>query len=118
MNGRAYVAGYCPMGCGWTLGRTYGGHITCGSPSCPRPDAVATLLEDRETEHIVQFDTETFTIRHPLRERLDDALMECQLHTYIQGLAGPPVRPGRYRSRADGDRWTWEALDGEEASDG
>ncbi len=52
-------------------------------------------------------------VRHPLRERLDDALMACKLHEHIASLAGPPVRPGRYRSRKTAaGGWGWEALDG------
>ncbi|WP_308169542.1 DUF6085 family protein [Acrocarpospora catenulata] len=69
---------------------------TCSFIHCPRPDAVSTLLEDREVEHIVQFGAETFTVRHPLRERLDDALMECALHDHIANLDGPPVKPGQH----------------------
>ena len=104
------VTGSCPMGCGHTLFLADGGFITCSYVHCPRPDAVADLLADTETEHIVEFRPDTFTVRHPLRERLDDALMDCQLHNHIQGLDGPPAQPGRYRARHNGLRWTWERL--------
>jgi hypothetical protein len=104
------VEGYCPMGCGKTLFAGSGGYITCGRIECPRPDAVATLLEDRETEHVVMFSLTAFTVRHPLRERLDDALMECQLHEYIAALDGPPVEPGRYRAREAAGKWSWERV--------
>jgi hypothetical protein len=109
-GGDREVQGFCPMGCGSTLFLAAGGYVTCSFISCPRPDAVADLLADRETEHIVQFGEDGFTIRHPLRERLDDALMDCALHDYCTSLPGPPVKPGRYRARHDGTRWTWEAL--------
>jgi hypothetical protein len=60
----------------------------------------------------------TFTVRHPLRERLDDALMECALHDMTAGLDGPPRRPGRYRVTVAGGGWSWEPLvDVEEAAD-
>jgi Family of unknown function (DUF6085) len=112
------VEGYCPMGCGPTLTLGAGGCITCTHLDCPRPDAVTGLLADREAEHIVLFSETEFTVRHPLRERLDDALMECELHKDIAAMAGPPVRPGTYRARWLGygtatpgyGRWTWEAL--------
>lgn len=104
------VAGYCPMGCGRTLFLAAGGCVTCSFISCPRPTAVDDLLEDQESEHIVQFDPDEFTVRHPLRERLDDALMDCDLHHYIASLPGPPVRPGRYRARQREGGWTWETL--------
>jgi hypothetical protein len=112
------VQGCCPMGCGETLALAAGGCVTCMSPRCPRPDAVTVLLADSEAEHIVVFGAADFTVRHPLRERLDDALMDCDLHHDIAAMSGPPVRPGTYRARwADYDaakpgygRWTWEAI--------
>lgn len=94
------VRGHCPMGCGETL-ILDDGYVTCsrtGPRSCPRPDAVATLLEDPETHHIVQIREDEFTVRHPLRERLDDALMDCDMQ-WIAALDGPPRKPGRYRVR-------------------
>ncbi len=112
----AQVHGYCPMGCGETLYLAAGACVTCAHLDCPRPDAVTELLADRETEHIVVFDETQFTVRHPLQERLDDALMECQLHRHIAAMAGPPVKPGRYRARLVSDdgaiipRWTWQAT--------
>ena len=112
------VDGYCPMGCGRTLFLADDGDITCSYLHCPRRDAVTELLADRETEHIVIFAETEFTIRHPLRERLDDALMDCDLHKDISAMTGPPVKPGTYRARwAPYDaatpaygRWTWEAI--------
>ena len=110
------VQGYCPMGCGRTLFLADGGNVTCSHAHCPRPDAAAAVLADQETEHIVDFGETTFTIRHPLRERLDDDLMDCELHKDIAAMDGPPVQPGRYRaSWADYDaatpgygQWMWE----------
>ena len=104
------------MGCGRTLFLADGGYITCSYLHCPRRDAVADILADRESEHIVAFGETEFTVRHPLRERLDDALMDCDLHKDIAAMDGPPVRPGTYRARwADYDaatpgfgQWTWE----------
>lgn len=102
------VQGYCPMGCGSTLALGEDGHVTCSLDRCPRPDAVTEILDDRETEHLVTFSETAFTVRHPLRERLDDALMACQLHEHIAGLSGPPIEPGRYRALAEGpDEWSW-----------
>ncbi|MFJ8348961.1 DUF6085 family protein [Streptomyces sp. NPDC094153] len=107
MTGNLPVAGHCPMGCGETLQRrTTDGAIVCASPACVRPDAVDELLRDRETEHIVQFDPAGFTIRHPLRERLDDDLMRCALHRSIAELLGPPNgEPGRYRATRGPGGW-------------
>jgi hypothetical protein len=96
------------MGCGHTLFVADGGYITCSYVHCPNPTAVTDLLEDRETEHMVEIGEEKFTVRHPLRERLGDKLMTCDLYEHIAGLDGPPARPGRYRVRRWNDRWTWE----------
>jgi hypothetical protein len=104
------VAGYCPMGCGSTLFLASGGHVTCSYVHCSRRDAVAGLLGDRENEHIVVFGEDAFTVRHPLRERLDDALMACELHEHIATLPGPPAKPGRYRARGSGQSWTWQEV--------
>lgn len=57
------VAGFCPMGCGATLFVGSGGHVTCRRISCPDPSAVDRLLDDRETEHVVEFRLADFTIR-------------------------------------------------------
>ena len=113
----AAVRGHCPA-CGWaSLFVGEGGYLTCSRLECPRPDAAHAILADRETEHIVQFDDTGFTVRHPLRERLDDALMRCDLHLHCASLPGPPDAPGRYRAVArDGD-WLFQRLDAQEATD-
>jgi hypothetical protein len=113
VTGRA-VQGYCLMGCGQTLFLGTGGYVTCGNIPCPRPTAVTDLLNDAETEHIVEFGDRTFTVRHPLRERLDDALMTCALHEWIADRDGPPVQPGRYRAvKRSGlpGRWVFTQVD-------
>ncbi len=92
-----HVKGYCPMGCGETLFLGSGGYVTCSYVKCPNPTALSDILNDRETAHIVTFDEDAFTIRHPLRERLNDELMTCDLHRYCADLDGPPPQLGRYR---------------------
>ncbi|MDJ1137917.1 DUF6085 family protein [Streptomyces iconiensis] len=104
------VAGHCPMGCGETLMLGEGGCVTCRKLNCPQPDAVTTLLDDSETEHLVEFRETGFTIRHPLRERLGDALMECELHEWCASFNRPPVAPGRYRVSRLPNAWDIERL--------
>jgi hypothetical protein len=102
------------MGCGTTLFLGSGGYVTCSRASCPRPDATASILEDGEYEHLVEIGETGFTVRHPLRERLDDQLLRCDLHARLAAAAGPPHRPGRYRvyEMADADRpWSFVRLD-------
>jgi hypothetical protein len=107
--GRPKVQGHCPA-CGRSsLFLGAGGRVTCAILTCPRPSAVDEILADREVEHVVELTGTGFTVRHPLRERLDDALMDCDLHTRIAASAGPPVTPGRYRVRVPGvGGWVWE----------
>jgi hypothetical protein len=105
------VAGYCPMGCGQTLFVGEGGHITCSWAHCPHPEAVDELLADRETEHVVQIDAGTFSIQHPLRERLGGILFDCRLHEWLSEQDGPPEEPGyRYRAREPYGDTVWERL--------
>lgn len=104
----ARLAGHCP-GCGGsTLFVGDGGHITCSLLDCPDPTAVDRILDDRETEHVVLIEQSSFNLQHPLRERGED-LFACDMHARLSALAGPPVRPGRYRVVADGGggfHWT------------
>lgn len=105
----ADVKGYCPMGCGRTLFLASGGYVTCSWHTCPNPSAAADLLLDAETEHVVHLEAKTFSIQHPLRERLNGDLWECGLHARLAALDGPPATPGRYRVHV-GDRLTWTPL--------
>jgi len=104
------VAGFCPMGCGQTLYLDSDGRVLCRNPACPHPTAVAQILDYRETWHIVDFHEADFTLMHPLRERLDNALMTCDLHQHIAGLDEPPAPPGRYRAIPSGTGWAWEQV--------
>lgn len=60
-------------------------------------------LED--TSHTIKFEEGgRFTIQHPLKERLDGSLMECEVHEYAE-THWWPGRPGTYqfdRDPADG----------------
>lgn len=93
------AAGFCPMGCGQTLAfREEDGAINCAAQGCPEPEAVGKILGDEETEHVVTFDVQGFSIQHPLRERIGGALHECALHRVLADHSGPPYKPGRYRA--------------------
>jgi hypothetical protein len=95
-----HVDGYCPMGCGATLGldnKIRHASIRCQEPTCPRPSAVDELLHEAETNHRVSLGGQTFTVKHPLRERLDNALLDCALHSWLAEQESPPRPPGEYR---------------------
>lgn len=112
-----HVHGNCPA-CGrQSLFVAKDGYITCGRVDCPRPDAATGILSDAETCHVVVLDETAFTIRHPLIERLDDALMQCSLHEYLAGLDGPPAAPGRYRVTGQPGKLAWLPVAEEESRD-
>lgn len=94
-----HVAGYCPMGCGQTL-LVDKSQIRCQGPKCKRPDAISVLISEPESEHVITFTEDNFTILHPLRERLERQLEDCPLHKHLRVQQGPPVRPGRYRAHS------------------
>lgn len=112
----ASIAGYCPMGCGETLSLVHihnggGGMVSCLNPGCPRPFAVSELLRDSETEHVVVVSEAGYTAKHPMRERLNDALLHC-LPQAAMARQAEMLPPGRYRVRRDeADSLAWEHLE-------
>lgn len=103
----SHINGFCPMGCGKTL-YLDGPDIACCNSKCPRDTAAAEILADPQTGHIVELGMRDFSIIHPLRERLDGQLLECELSECLQDLGEPPQPPGRYRVTGSGENWTWE----------
>lgn len=96
---RDIAGAYCPMGCGQTLHLMPGGMIQCLSKSCPESGAVQKILSNPETDDVVVFGLDSFTVLHPLRERLGD-LFSCQIHQACSNLPGPPEgRTGKFRAR-------------------
>lgn len=110
------AAGYCPMGCGQTLVAHWGTFtpavLHCTGRTCPRPTAAGEILLDGETDHIVMIDNDGHTIRHPLRERLDDTLLTCDLHNII-ARGGMSELRGRYRVIANPAGYAWDRIDGD-----
>lgn len=99
------IKGYCPMGCGSTLFVSSGGYVTCSWAHCPDPSRLADiLLDDASPDHVVVLRADSFSMRHPLRERTED-LLSCTLHQYISDLNGPPRMPGRYRVESLSSDW-------------
>lgn len=102
MVGIRDIAGVnCPMGCGQTLHLMQSGTILCLNQACTQPDAAQKILGDRETEHIAVFGVDSWTVVHPLRDRLGDLLF-CPVHEAVGRLDGPPGgMTGRYRAKID-----------------
>lgn len=108
------VVGYCPMGCGQTLFVGEGGHVTCSFVECPEPAAVDEILGDGDSRHLVKIEKFTFSVQHPLRERLNsESLFDCTVHQQIKAKNGPPMPPGLYRVTVAGNGSIvgWEATD-------
>lgn len=108
------VAGLCPMGCGYSLVLEADPipRVLCANPTCPRPSAVDELLHDGRTDHVVTVHADGVTIRHPLRERLDEQLDDCTLLYVLTVLQRPPVPDGRYLVPVDdaGRPTAWHTI--------
>lgn len=59
--------------------RIDGNRLLCGDVDCTRPTAAYELLsEPMGTDHIVVLDKRAgYSVRHPIFERLDGALLHC-----------------------------------------
>lgn len=76
------------------------GHLRCEATGCPEPDALERILADpRLHEHVVRVSSHgTWTIKHPLAERLDDRLFDCDLARYMNDedpVGSHVIEPGR-----------------------
>lgn len=74
-------------------------------------EAVARALGN-DTQHIVKFEEHTFSVQHPLSERIDGSLFSCPVHKNILTLDESPVIPGIYRVAASGplSQWSFELI--------
>lgn len=81
---------------------TMSGKIRCSNLECPKPYAVHQILSDDETEHVVMLSETTFHVKHPLRERIDNAQLTCGLGDWLVEQGGPPAGVGLFRVRWDG----------------
>lgn len=96
---RSIVRGYCPMGCGQSL-ILEGARVRCEDFACSNPEAVQRILDNPETEHIVRISLGDVSVKHPLRERVEDDLFECPIfHTVTREAYA--YDPGTYRVYAD-----------------
>lgn len=106
------VKGYCPSCGNETLFLGEGGYVTCSLIGCENPTAASDILFDgKETCHLATFTDDAWSIKHPLIERIDNALLSCDLFTEMGGRSGPPVKPGTYRVTPDGEGgWNFEGV--------
>jgi hypothetical protein len=86
------------MGCGLTLRVDSCGLVYCSASACRDAHAVDKILSDPDIDqHIAVLYEETFSVQHPLRERVSGELFNCTLHKWLRDLECPPVDPGKYR---------------------
>lgn len=104
LQGEKLIGIYCPS-CGEATLDVVERVIVCTSSTCERPMAASEILAQAEEKYHVVTVTETsFTIMHPLNERLDNKLHECDLHRQLQGMPGPPGPPGKYKASRISER--------------
>lgn len=105
------VAGHCPMGCGQKLALDRDAKVYCQNPMCPDQHAMHTIMADSETEHLVYVESAGWTVRHPLRERIGNALDECEVTKLMQRMGAAPLAPGTYRvHKSVHDSFLWEDV--------
>ena len=109
---RPKVSGSCPMGCGQTLVLD-GERVVCRAYACDNPTAAHEVLTEVVTFHMVRFyENDTYSVIHPLRERIEVAgIGDCHLNFYLRDRSGPPVGPGLYRADRRGQgRWVFARV--------
>lgn len=86
-----------------------GGNIHCLAKGCPQPEAAYLILRDGELEHIVHIEHPdgSWTIKHPLRERINDGLFNCIIPAliYSEGKDEGYYRVLRDDNSPDGVFW-------------
>lgn len=113
---------YCPACGAQQLNAGNGGtSFTCmNRETCPDRYAAAKVLADPETEHVVRFDAAGyFNAKHPLRERIGDALLDCAIHDavvdHVHDLPRADFADTVWRVRRAGEHnldanWVWEPI--------
>jgi hypothetical protein len=101
----------CPA-CGDPLRVNYQGVLICDAEKCPRPLAATEILSDGQgTDHIVRFESHSYSIKHPLIERCDDELLDCWVgrqvgefgETWVNNPLSPITAGVTYRMWAEGE---------------
>lgn len=70
--------------------------LVCDYPPCPRSDAAGQILSEQQgLRHIIRVDADGYSVKHPLIERLDDALLDCALANTVARLGRTWVNLGR-----------------------
>jgi len=68
-------------------------------------DQLLNSLAAVDTHHIVEFKEDSYTLAHPIGERLRGTLYTCEAQHYMESLPERPVVPGKYRMYDAGEFW-------------
>jgi hypothetical protein len=102
---------WCPMGCDAKLVMlTETGLLECPGKNCPDKYAVSKLLtrESATTKHIVTLHTDHWSAKHPLSERIDNKLLNCQIGLAAGAMRHHKMPEGTYEVWLDTDKeWKW-----------
>jgi Family of unknown function (DUF6085) len=101
---------HCPA-CTDPVGVNRLGKLVCRNAGCSRPTAAEEILSETELGHIIDIGDISWSMKHPLVERIRDELLKCDFIQYMKNTGGPPQPPGRYRvTETAGGSWNWERL--------
>lgn len=98
------VEGRCPQ-CGHEELKVNAANpkVYCHNPQCTRPDAVTRLLKESDPDHVLVVKEGFWTLKHPLRERLEGDLFGCEIANAVAALDGVEVEgDGRYHVSWEG----------------
>lgn len=87
----------CPA-CGEAkLTVTSDGRLRCAHVDCPQPGSLSKLLnEPFPAEHWVHLRPTGFYVMHPLIERVDQTIFDCEIDTELAIMNAPPHPLGTY----------------------
>lgn len=105
------VEGRCPSCEKEELALSSSGEIYCVDKACARPKAVTEILKNASTKHIVKLTSYNFSVQHPLIERLEDGVFECELVKELTYSSNPPKPTGVYQVVRTSTGWDWSRCE-------
>jgi hypothetical protein len=96
------IRGYCPAcGAAKLQAMSHVGIVHCTNPECPRLQAIHEILSTPVIDHLLVTHDRSWTLVHPLIERLDNAMLGCtvgdKVSFMMQTQSGPAEDDAVYR---------------------
>lgn len=104
------VKGACPICDASMLTLSRAGDIVCTNRQCDDPRAITTLLTTSSPAHIVKLTHTGYRVMHPLIERLDETLFDCELDKHMAVQIAPPQASGLYAVHHESGEWHWSRI--------